>query len=269
MAEAARPARVDVVRKAIEITGIVQGVGFRPFVYRLANECNLVGFIANTSAGVSIEVQGDTENVERFLERLPKEIPPLARLTSFVPRDAEPRDDPVFRILSSRLDAPPKALISPDVAVCGECLREMMNARDRRFRYPFINCTNCGPRFTIIRDVPYDRARTSMASFKMCAACQAEYDNPASRRFHAQPNACWDCGPQVMMLGVTGARIDAAEPIREAARLIQQGTVVAVKSLGGFHLVCDAQNEAAVAKLRERKRRVEKPFAVMVRRAED
>ena len=151
MAEAAR---VDVVRKAIEITGIVQGVGFRPFVYRLANECNLVGFIANTSAGVSIEVQGGTENVERFLERLPKEIPPLARLTSFVPRDAEPRDDPVFRILSSRLDAPPRALISPDVAVCDDCLREMMNARDRRFRYPFINCTNCGPRFTIIATFP-------------------------------------------------------------------------------------------------------------------
>lgn len=266
MAEAAR---VDVVRKAIEITGIVQGVGFRPFVYRLANECNLVGFIANTPAGVSIEVQGDTENVERFLERLPKEIPPLARLTSFVPRDAEPRDDPVFRILSSRLDAPPKALISPDVAVCGECLREMMNARDRRFRYPFINCTNCGPRFTIIRDVPYDRARTSMASFKMCGACRAEYDDPANRRFHAQPNACWDCGPQLQLWSALGSRKDVVEPLREATRLIEQGGVLAVKGLGGFHLACNAKNESAVKRLRERKERVEKPFAIMVRRIED
>src|SRR6516164_1002987 len=266
MAEAAR---VDVVRKAIEITGLVQGVGFRPFVYRLANECNLVGFIANTPAGVSIEVQGDTENVERFLERLPKEIPPLARLTSFVPRDAEPRDDPVFRILSSRLDAPPKALISPDVAVCGECLREMMNARDRRFRYPFINCTNCGPRFTIIRDVPYDRARTSMASFKMCGACRAEYDDPANRRFHAQPNACWDCGPQLQLWSALGSRKDVVEPLREATRLIEQGGVLAVKGLGGFHLACDAKNESAVKRLRERKERVEKPFAIMVRRIED
>ena len=266
MAEAAR---VDVVRKAIEITGIVQGVGFRPFVYRLANECNLVGFIANTSAGVSIEVQGGTENVESFLERLPKEIPPLARLTSFVPRDAEPRDDPVFRILSSRLDAPPKALISPDVAVCGECLREMMNARDRRFRYPFINCTNCGPRFTIIRDIPYDRARTSMASFKMCGACRAEYDDPANRRFHAQPNACWDCGPQLQLWSALGSRKDVVEPLREATRFIEQGGVLAVKGLGGFHLACNAKNESAVKRLRERKERVEKPFAIMVRRIED
>src|ERR1700741_198042 len=239
MAEASRTA---VVRKAIELTVIVQGFGFRPFVYRLANECNLVGFIANTSAGVSIEVQGDAEGVERFLERLPKEIPPLAKPTSFVPRVAQPQSDLAFRIIASRLDAPPRALISPDVAVCADCLREMMNPRDRRFRYPFINCTNCGPRFTIIRDIPYDRARTSMAKFKMCAACRAEYENPVSRRFHAQPNACWDCGPQMGLLAADGARMDAAEPIREAARLLQQGSVVAIKGLGGFHLACDAQN---------------------------
>jgi hydrogenase maturation protein HypF len=262
-------ARADVVRKAIEITGIVQGVGFRPFVYRLANECNLVGFIANTPAGVSIEVQGDAENVERFLARLPTEIPPLARLTSFVPRDAEPRHDQVFRILSSRLDAPPRALISPDVAVCDDCLREMMNARDRRFRYPFINCTNCGPRFTIIRDIPYDRARTSMAAFKMCGACQAEYDDPANRRFHAQPNACWDCGPQLQLWSALGSRKDVVEPLREAARLIGQGGVLALKGLGGFHLVSNAKDESAVNRLRERKERVEKPFAIMVRRIED
>jgi len=261
--------RTSVIRKAVEVTGIVQGVGFRPFVYRLANECGLTGCIANTPAGVSIEVQGEMEAVEKFLTRLPKEIPPLAKITGFAPRDVDLRDEQAFQIVASRKGPAAQALISPDVNVCEDCLREMMNPRDRRFRYPFINCTNCGPRFTIIKEIPYDRARTSMAAFEMCTACQAEYDNPASRRFHAQPNACWNCGPQVMLRGVSGAWIDVAEPIREAARLIQQGSVVAVKGLGGFHLACDAQNEAAVAKLRERKRRVEKPFAVMVRSVED
>ncbi|HTB93953.1 MAG TPA: carbamoyltransferase HypF [Candidatus Sulfotelmatobacter sp.] len=261
--------RTSVARKAIEITGIVQGVGFRPYVYRLANECGLTGLIANTSAGVSIEVQGEAEAVERFLERLPKEIPPLAKVTGLAPRSAEVQQETAFLIKASSTRAAAKALISPDVSVCEDCLRELMNPRDRRFRYPFINCTNCGPRFTIIHDIPYDRARTAMAKFKMCAACQAEYENPASRRFHAQPNACWDCGPQVGLLGADGARMDVAEPIREAARLLQQGSVVAIKGLGGFHLACDAQNEKAVGKLRERKRRVEKPFAIMVRRVED
>jgi len=261
--------RSSVIRKAITVTGIVQGVGFRPFVYRLANECGLTGLIANTPAGVSIEVQGEAEAVETFLARLPKEIPGVAKVTGVTPRDAKLQEEKSFQIVASRKGPAAQALISPDVSVCDDCLREMMNPRDRRFRYPFINCTNCGPRFTIIKEIPYDRARTSMAAFKMCATCQAEYDNPASRRFHAQPNACWDCGPQLMLRGVSGARIDVAEPIREAARLLQQGSVVAVKGLGGFHLACDAQNEAAVAKLRERKRRVERPFAVMVRRAED
>ena len=258
-----------VVRKAIDVTGIVQGVGFRPFVYRLANECNLAGFIANTPAGVSIEVQGPADSLAAFLARLPREIPPLAKITSLVPRDVELQPDAAFRILSSRLDQPPKALISPDVAVCEDCLREMNDPRDRRFRYPFINCTNCGPRFTIIRDIPYDRARTSMASFKMCAACQAEYDDPANRRFHAQPNACWDCGPQVQLLDDKGVRVDIADPIREAARLLECGAIVAIKGLGGFHLACDAENDATVDRLRERKRRVEKPFALMVRSIEN
>jgi len=258
-----------VLRKAIDVTGIVQGVGFRPFIYRLASECNLAGFIANTPAGVSIEVQGPADSVAAFLLRLPKEIPPLAKITSLVPRDVELQPDTAFRILSSRVDQPSSALISPDVAECEDCLREMADPRDRRFRYPFINCTNCGPRFTIIHDIPYDRARTSMASFTMCTACQAEYDDPANRRFHAQPNACWDCGPQVQLLDDNGARVDIAEPIREAARLLESGAIVAIKGLGGFHLACDATNDAAVDRLRERKRRVEKPFAVMVSRVED
>ncbi|HKN26141.1 MAG TPA: carbamoyltransferase HypF [Candidatus Acidoferrum sp.] len=261
--------RAILARKAIDVTGIVQGVGFRPFIYRLAQECNLTGFIANTPAGVTIEVQGDPDLLDRFLVRLPSELPPLAKITSLLPRDAEPQAETTFRIVSSRLDAPPKALISPDVAVCGDCLREMMNPRDRRFRYPFINCTNCGPRFTIIRDIPYDRARTSMASFQMCAACQAEYDDPANRRFHAQPNACWDCGPQLQLWAADGSHINVAEPLRETARLLEKDGIVAVKGLGGFHLACNARSEAAVNILRERKRRVEKPFAVMLRRIED
>src|SRR5258707_331327 len=258
------PVRTRVARKVIDVAGIVQGVGFRPFVYRLANECGLTGLIANTPAGVSIEVQGEAEAVERFLERLPKEVPPRTKITVLAPREAELQPETEFRIAPSRMDAAARALISPDVSVCADCLRELMNPRDRRFRYPFINCTNCGPRFTITRDIPYDRARTSMAKFKMCAACQAEYENPASRRFHAQPNACWDCGPQMGLLAADGALMDAAEPIREAARLLQQGSVVAVKGLGGFYLACDAENEKAVGEIREREKRVEKPRASIV-----
>ncbi len=261
--------KAAVVRKTIDVTGIVQGVGFRPFVYRLAQQCQLTGFIANTSAGVTIEVQGEPDLLDRFIERLPAEVPPLAKITSLLPRDAEPQTETAFRIVSSRLDAPPKALISPDVAVCADCLREMMNPRDRRFRYPFINCTNCGPRFTIIRDIPYDRARTSMASFTMCAACQAEYDDPTNRRFHAQPNACWDCGPLVQLCSADGTLMDAAEPLREVAGLLENDGIVAIKGLGGFHLACNARSESAVTALRERKRRVEKPFAVMIRGIED
>lgn len=266
MAEATRAL---IVRKAIDVTGIVQGVGFRPFVYRLAHDCHLTGLIANTPAGVTIEVQGEAELIDQFLARLQSEAPPLARITSLTPRELEVQAEAAFRIVSSRLGTPPKALISPDVAVCADCLREMMNPRDRRFRYPFINCTNCGPRFTIIHDIPYDRPRTTMAPFRMCAACQAEYDDPANRRFHAQPNACWDCGPQLQFWSAAGSLIDTAEPIRDAAKLLERDAIVAVKGLGGFHLACNAKSDTAVNLLRERKRRVEKPFAVMFRRIED
>jgi len=261
--------RTVVTRKVIDVTGIVQGVGFRPFVYRLAHECDLTGFVANTPSGVTIEVQGELDLLDRFLKRLPTELPPLAKITSLLPRNAEPQTETSFLIVSSRLDAPPKVFISPDVTVCNDCLGEMMSPRDRRFRYPFINCTNCGPRFTIIRDIPYDRARTSMATFPMCGACQAEYDDPANRRFHAQPNACWDCGPQVQLWSADGSRLDVAEPIREVARLLEKDCIVAIKGLGGFHLASNARSEGAVKALRERKRRIEKPFAVMVRRVED
>jgi hydrogenase maturation protein HypF len=256
------------VRKAIEVSGIVQGVGFRPYVYRLANECGLAGFIANTPAGVTIEVQGPAEKVETFLERLPRETPPLARITSLAVQPRSANGERAFRIVTSRLDRPPSALVSPDVAVCADCLREMFSPQDRRYRYPFINCTNCGPRFTILREIPYDRARTSMSVFPMCPACQAEYDDPASRRFHAQPNACWECGPRAELWDASGRKIAAEDPIQAAAELLAAGSVVAVKGLGGFHLACDATNTTAVERLRERKRRVEKPFAIMAPRLE-
>ena len=255
---------MSLLRKAIDVFGIVQGVGFRPFVYRLANQCALSGFIANTPAGVTIEVEGTPERIENFLQRLPREIPPLAKLTAISDRDIDSRGEHNFRIVATALGETARTLISPDIAVCDDCLREMSSPRDRRFRYPFINCTNCGPRFTIIRSIPYDRLRTSMDKFQMCTACQAEYDDPANRRFHAQPNACWDCGPQLQLLSASGAPSDVAEPLRDATRLLQQGSILAIKGLGGFHLACDAKNSAAIDELRRRKHRIEKPFAVMV-----
>jgi hydrogenase maturation protein HypF len=251
------------MRKAIEIAGIVQGVGFRPFIYRLATENNLTGFITNTEAGVSIEVEGGAEAVATFLARLPQEVPPLARLTSIVVADRPSNYDVDFRILPSRAGKERRVLIAPDVAICDGCLAELFNPADRRFRYPFINCTNCGPRYTIVRDIPYDRAKTSMAAFPMCPECQREYDDPRDRRFHAQPNACWKCGPRVDLWDAEGRRHECPDPIAEAVELLAAGEIAAVKGLGGFHLAVDAMNEAAVARLRERKRRVEKPFAIM------
>jgi hydrogenase maturation protein HypF len=252
------------VRRQIEVSGIVQGVGFRPYVYRLATVRGLAGTICNTSAGVTIEVEGSVEQVADFVERLPADAPPLARITGVTLREVPCNGDRDFRIVHSQAGEDVRTLISPDVAICADCLRELFDPADRRYRYPFINCTNCGPRFTIVRDIPYDRPSTSMAVFPMCPACQAEYDDPLNRRFHAQPNACWDCGPRVELLDRSGRRVECREPIAETARALYAGAIVAVKGLGGFHLAADATNPAAVALLRERKRRVEKPFAVMV-----
>ena len=184
------------VRKAIEVSGIVQGVGFRPYVFRLAGEQNLAGSVCNTAAGVSIEVQGPPDAVDDFLARLPAEAPPLARITDITVREIPCNGDREFQVVTTHRGEPVRTLISPDVAVCTDCLREMFDTADRRYRYPFINCTNCGPRFTIVRDIPYDRSFTSMAVFQMCPACQAEYDDPCNRRFHAQPIACPACGPE-------------------------------------------------------------------------
>jgi len=252
------------VRKAIEVSGIVQGVGFRPYVYRLAGELGLAGSVCNTSGGVSIEVQGAPAEVDGFLARLPMEAPPLARITNITVREIPCNGDREFQIVATDRAEPVRTLISADVAVCDDCLREMFDPVNRRYRYPFINCTNCGPRFTIVRTIPYDRPFTSMAGFTMCSACQAEYDDPGNRRFHAQPNACWTCGPQVELWERDGKRVEAADPIAETVARLQAGQVVAIKGLGGFHLACDATNADVVPVLRERKRRVEKPFAVMV-----
>ncbi|MFZ0796949.1 MAG: carbamoyltransferase HypF, partial [Terriglobales bacterium] len=257
------------VRRQIEVSGIVQGVGFRPYVYRLATGRHLRGTIRNTSAGVTIEIQGPAETVQDFVEHLPAEAPPLARITGFTVNELpcvalQIGGDQDFCIVHSHEGEEVRTLISPDVAICPDCLREVFDPNDRRYRYPFINCTNCGPRFTIIRDIPYDRPSTSMAVFPMCPACLAEYENPLDRRFHAQPNACWECGPRVELWDKSGRKIECRDPIVEAVSGLHAGLVVAIKGLGGFHLAVDATNSAAVALLRQRKRRVEKPFAVMV-----
>jgi len=251
------------IRKEILVSGIVQGVGFRPYVYRLANEHRLAGNIRNTPAGVTIEIQGPAEAVGRFIDRLPESAPELARITGISVHDLVLEQGLNFEILPSRAGEGMHTLISPDVAVCDDCLRELFDPSDRRFRYPFINCTNCGPRFTIVRDIPYDRPRTSMAVFPLCPECRGEYEDPANRRFHAQPNACWRCGPRLELWDGSGNVVETDDPVGMAAALLHEGNVLAVKGLGGFHLAVDATDPVAVARLRQRKRRVEKPFAVM------
>src|SRR5437016_14461635 len=201
------------VRRQIEVAGIVQGVGFRPYVYRLAIERNLAGTVSNTPAGVTIEVEGSVEDVEEFVTRLPRTAPPLSHITDVQVRELPCNGDHEFRILASQRGDTVHTLISPDVAICADCLRELFDPADRRYRYPFINCTNCGPRFSIVRDIPYDRPHTSMATFPMCSVCQAEYDDPLNRRFHAQPNACWTCGPQVELWDRNGNRIVTKDPV--------------------------------------------------------
>ncbi|MCU0540527.1 MAG: Sua5/YciO/YrdC/YwlC family protein, partial [Desulfobacterales bacterium] len=249
--------------RCLRVNGIVQGVGFRPFVYQLAARLGLNGEVANTAAGVTIHVEGLPESIRRFEQELSGNPPPLARIVDIVSRPEALRHCTDFRIAASRGDAAMATLISPDVAVCADCLREMFDPADRRHRYPFINCTNCGPRYTIIDDIPYDRPKTSMRHFTMCATCRAEYDDPADRRFHAQPNACPVCGPQVTLRDDQGGAIRTEDPIRTAAALIREGRILAVKGLGGYHLAVDAAQPDAVARLRRRKLREEKPFAVM------
>jgi hydrogenase maturation protein HypF len=253
---------------SISVRGIVQGVGFRPFVYGLAVEHNLKGWVYNTSEDVKIEVEGETKAVEQFERELELKAPPLAQIESVTIKHHPSVGYENFEIRNSQAQEGKYQLISPDIATCQPCLNELLNPENRRYRYPFTNCTNCGPRFTIIEDMPYDRPKTTMRYFQMCPQCQAEYDNPLDRRFHAQPNACPKCGPQVQLVDNEGNPVPPTEsglnPITAASQLLKDGKIVAIKGLGGFLLACDATNDAAVKTLRQRKKRSSKPFAIMV-----
>jgi hydrogenase maturation protein HypF len=260
-----REQREGLQRRAVGVRGVVQGVGFRPFVYRLASEVSLAGLIGNDTDGVTIEIEGPSASLDNFLSRLRSEAPPLSRIDSITVREIEPTGATGFRIVASEVLGRVSTGIPADAATCPDCLRELLSPADRRYRYPFLNCTNCGPRYTITRRIPYDRPQTSMAHFKMCHACQAEYDDPANRRFHAQPNACWDCGPQLSLVSADGEPIPSTDPVAETITRLAAGQILAIKGIGGFHLAVDATNEGAVLRLRQRKHRYGKPLAVMVR----
>ncbi len=257
-------------RREISVRGIVQGVGFRPFVYALARRHGLVGLVRNDADGVRIEAEGARGELELFLRGLREEAPPLAVVESVAWSPLAVVGESAFRIEESREGVRRRALVSPDVATCDECLAEIFDPSDRRHRYPFTNCTNCGPRFTIARAVPYDRATTTMSSFEMCLACDREYHDPSDRRFHAQPNACPACGPSVRLLDRFGheLRVKPEDPVGRAAQMLRGRTVVAIKGLGGYHLACDPFDARAVGTLRGRKVRQDKPFALMARDVE-
>lgn len=247
--------------KAIYFNGVVQGVGFRPFVFKLAEEMGIKGWVNNSNQGVTIHAEG--HDLDWFYDRLLKEAPPLAKIVTARSVAAKLENYGTFEIVQSEAEQEADVFISPDVATCGDCLEDMVDHRDRRFHYPFTNCTNCGPRYTIIRDVPYDRAQTTMSDFPMCEACSVEYKNPRDRRFHAQPLACGECGPKVQLMDAMGHLLSGI-----GIDQLAQGGILAVKGLGGFHLICDARNTQAVRRLRERKERGNKPFAIMARNIE-
>ena len=250
------------VRVAVRVEGTVQGVGFRPFVYSLATGLGLGGLVGNDVDGVFAEVEGPPGVVREFLRVLETDAPPLARIERITTTDMAPLGVAAFRIVASGPGGRRRTLVAADTATCADCLRELSDPADRRFRYPFINCTNCGPRFTIVRDVPYDRPLTTMAGFDMCALCAAEYHDPANRRFHAQPTCCPACGPRLVLADPAGTMLPG-EPLSEAVRLLREGRILAVKGLGGYHLAADASIEDTVAALRARKHREDKPFAVL------
>ncbi|MEU6071753.1 carbamoyltransferase HypF [Streptomyces sp. NPDC047082] len=263
------------LRRRVTVRGVVQGVGFRPYVFTLATALDLSGHVTNTPEGVVAEVEGPAEAVARFCARIAPDAPPLARVDAVDHRDVPALGGNGFTILVSCTAGPVGTLIPPDTATCAECLRELTDPADRRHRHPFVNCTHCGPRFTIVTGLPYDRAQTTMAGFPMCPDCAREYADPADRRFHAQPVACPACGPRLRLLvrapdpGGRPAPVAAADPVAEARALLARGAIVAVKGLGGYHLACDATDPGAVALLRDRKSRGDKPFAVMARSLDD
>jgi hydrogenase maturation protein HypF len=271
-------------RKHIQVRGVVQGVGFRPFVYNLAHSLGLSGYVFNSSSGVTIEIEGDGAATQRFLTKLQNDPPQLAQIAQITASEIALEESVGFSILGSREEAGEFVLVSPDAGTCDACWSDFGDPANRRYGYPFTNCTHCGPRYTILRDIPYDRAKTTMSAFTMCAECEKEYEDPRDRRFHAQPNACAVCGPSLLLVKsvptaamaaatVTGASLgncwfqdkDSLAMVRQARGLLAEGKILAVKGLGGFLLACDATNEAAVLELRRRKRRPHKPFALMVR----
>ena len=249
----------------IDIRGIVQGVGFRPFVYNLARQYRLLGYVRNNASGVSIEVEGENFRIEKFITRIKTESPPPAQIFEIKSYDVELVGYDDFMIRDSDEHEEKFVPISPEIATCSDCLAELFDPHDPRHRYPFINCTSCGPRFTIVKDIPYDRKYTTMAPFKMCRMCREEYNDPRDRRFHAQPNACPDCGPGLTLVNDKFEKINVPDVISEVCRLLKDGKIVAIKGLGGYHLACDALNPDAVHRLRARKYREYRPFAVMVR----
>ncbi len=253
----------------ISARGVVQGVGFRPFVYQLASRYNLKGWVRNTSEDVKIEIQGESKDLKRFLSELQNNAPPLAHIESISVTYHPPAEYTSFEIRHSIAEEGKYQPVSPDIATCQACLEEIFSPEDRRYHYPFTNCTNCGPRFTIIEDVPYDRPNTTMGSFIMCPDCKAEYDNPLDRRFHAQPNACPKCGPRLELLDAKGNHVETSDVIVTASQFLKHGKIIAIKGLGGFLLACDATNEKAVKVLRQRKRRPFKPLAIMLTDTEE
>ncbi|MBN1176851.1 MAG: carbamoyltransferase HypF [Dehalococcoidales bacterium] len=248
----------------ISVRGVVQGVGFRPFIYQLATGHNLCGWVCNTSEDVRIEVEGETREIERFLRGIREQAPPLSQIENITVTVGLPANHEKFEIRHSISEEGKYQLVSPDIATCPDCLHEIFDPADRRYRYPFTNCTNCGPRFTIIEDIPYDRPGTTMKAFRMCPECQKEYDDPTDRRFHAQPNACPSCGPQLELVDAKGNPVQCDDVIVKACELLKAGKIAAVKGLGGFLLACDATSQSTVNRLRQRKNRPAKPLAVMI-----
>src|SRR5271156_1020281 len=258
---------IDSVRQRFTVTGVVQGVGFRPFVHRIATDLGLTGFVGNDSGAVFLEVQGPGARIDEFRRRLRADTPPLAAISAVhvVNIDAETLCDSAFRIVESQPVAGATTPIPPDIAVCDQCIAELFDPSDRRYRHPFVTCTNCGPRFTIIRALPYDRPATTMSAFAMCERCDTEYHDPADRRFHAQPIACPDCGPTLWFAAHTERVTGSDAALRATQQALAAGAVVAIKGVGGYHLACRVDDEAAVVALRARKARGAKPFAVLVR----
>lgn len=258
----------EVVRKYVTVTGIVQGVGFRPFVYKIACDNNLNGWVSNSSRGVYIDVEGRERDILSFIQKLKTSPPKLSKIDEVFIENREVENYKDFKICPSEREENAMTYISPDIGVCEDCLRDIRNSENKRYRYAFTNCTNCGPRFSIIKKLPYDRAVTTMNEFQMCDECYGEYVDPLNRRFHAQPNACIECGPKLELINNKGERIYLGDEVKETIKLIKEGKIIAIKGIGGFHLACDGKNQEAIKLLRDRKNRPKKPLALMMKDSE-